>query len=83
MRIRFSESFGRSFKKLPPDIRKKFEKQSLFLLRDMMHPSLRCKKREELGDVWQARVDDNYRFFFQVVGDTYFIINITNMITAV
>ena len=77
MKIRFSKSFDGSFKKLPPEIRKKFEKQALFLLRDMMHPSLRCKKREELGSIWQARVDDSYRFFFHVVGDTYFIINIT------
>lgn len=77
MRIRFSESFERSFKKLLPEIKKKFEKQVLFLLRNMMHPSLRCKKREELDDVWQARVDDSYRFFFRVVGDTYFVINIT------
>lgn len=77
MIIRFSESFEKSFKKLPPEIKRKFEKQASFLLRDMMHPSLRCKKREEFGDVWQARVDDNYRFFFQIAKNTYFIINIT------
>lgn len=77
MKVKFSESFSRSFKKLSPEVKRKFEKQSLFLLRDMMHPSLRCKKREELGDIWQARVDDSFRFFFRIIKDTYFIINIT------
>ena len=77
MKIRFSESFKKSFKKLPLEVKRKFEKRASFLLRDMMHPSLRCKKREELGDIWQARVDDNYRFFFWIIENTYFIINIT------
>lgn len=77
MRIRFTDPFRRSFKKLPPEAKRKLEKQITFLLRDMMHPSLRCKKREELGDVWQARVDGSYRFFFRIIGDTYFILNVT------
>lgn len=76
MKVRFTEPCEEYLRRLPPDIKKKLEKQLLFLLRDIRYPSLRAKKREELGNVWQARVDDNYRFFFQIQGNTYLILNI-------
>ncbi|HEY4476414.1 MAG TPA: hypothetical protein VJB69_00270 [Candidatus Paceibacterota bacterium] len=42
----------------------------------MRYPSLRAKKYDEGSDIWQARVDDHYRFYFQIKGDTYIIVNI-------
>jgi len=41
------------------------------------HPSLRGKKYNEALDIWQARVDDKYRFYFKIDGDTYGIISVT------
>lgn len=76
MRIHFLESFQNGLRGLPPEVKKKFFKQLSFLVKDIRYPSLRAKKREELGDIWQARVDDNYRFYFQIRGDTYFIVDI-------
>ncbi|MEK7501258.1 MAG: type II toxin-antitoxin system RelE/ParE family toxin [Patescibacteria group bacterium] len=76
MNIRFTKPFSRNFRKMSPEIKRKFEKQISFLLKDIRYPSLRAKKREELGDVWQARVDNNYRFYFQIRGNTYFVLNI-------
>ncbi|MDP3764408.1 MAG: type II toxin-antitoxin system RelE/ParE family toxin [bacterium] len=76
MKVRFAEQFDKNLEKLPPEIKRKFKKQLSFLLRDIRYPSLRSKKREELGDVWQARVDDNYRFFFQIQKDVYLVLNI-------
>ena len=76
MRVHFLESFQCSLRNLRPEIKKKFFKQLSFLAKDIRYPSLHAKKREELGDVWQARVDGNYRFYFQIKGETYFIVDI-------
>lgn len=71
-----SERFSSRLVALPAVVKKKFEKQLRFLLQDIRHPSLRAKKHEEKKGIWQARVDDNYRFYFQIRGDTYFIVDI-------
>ena len=76
MNVRFSEPFLRRFKKLPEIIKKKFEKQLISLLRSLRHPSLRAKKYDETRDIWQARVNSSYRFYFKIQNSTYVIINI-------
>ena len=77
MKARFTEPFLRRFKKLPETTKKKFEKQLIFLLENLRHPSLRAKKYDETNDIWQARVDSLYRFYFKIQNDTYSIIAIT------
>lgn len=42
-----------------------------FLLRDLHHPSLHAKKYDEARDLWQARVNDDWRFYFKIAGDVY------------
>ena len=44
---------------------------------NLQHPSLRAKKYDESEDLWQARVNDDWRFYFTIAGDTYTITNIT------
>ena len=61
---------------LSPSLKAKFEKQLGFLLSNLRHPSLKAKKYDERKSVWQARVDRNYRFYFEVHGDTYHILMI-------
>jgi plasmid maintenance system killer protein len=39
--------------------------------------SLQAKKDDEARDTWQGRVTRDYRFYFQIDGDTYVIITIT------
>jgi len=68
--------FERAFKKFSKQIKKAFEKQLRFLLSDIRHPSLRAKKYDETRDIWQARVTDNVRFYFQIVDDRYRILDI-------
>ena len=34
------------------------------------------KKYDEANDVWQARVDDGYRFYFQIDRETYVLLSI-------
>ena len=54
-------------------MRKAFFKQVTFLAGNLHHPSLHAKKYDESKDRWQARVNKNWRFYFNIVGDTYII----------
>ncbi|HEY4474034.1 MAG TPA: hypothetical protein VI957_02650 [Candidatus Paceibacterota bacterium] len=76
MRHSRAPQFERAFKKLPREIKVAFEKQLGFLLSDIRHPSLRAKKYDETRGIWQARVTDNVRFYFQIVADRYRILDI-------
>ena len=71
MKVRFLPRFTQQFSALPQSVQKKVDKQVAFLLRNMRHPSLHTKKYDETQDIWQARVDDHYRFYFKIIGDTY------------
>ena len=76
MKFRYSPHFKRSYKSLPKNIRGKFQKQASYLLSDFNYPSLRVKKYNKKQDIWQARVDKNYRFYFLIEKDTYFLLDI-------
>jgi AbrB family looped-hinge helix DNA binding protein len=45
----------------PLAVRKAFRKQLRFLAENLQHPSLRAKKYDEARDIWQARVNDDWR----------------------
>ncbi len=77
MKHAFSRKFIRQYKDLPPALKAKVDKQIGFLVENLHHPSLRAKKYHEALDIWQARVDDKYRFYFKIDGDTYGIISVT------
>jgi len=51
---RSTDRFARDLSAAPPRVRKDFEKQLRFLLRDLRHPSLEAKKYDEVRDIWQA-----------------------------
>jgi mRNA interferase RelE/StbE len=76
MRYEFAQSGFEDYQELPVSIQKRFEKQLTFLLQDLRYPSLQAKKYDESKDLWQARVDRNYRFYFQIKGDRYVILRI-------
>ena len=71
MVLSFSKHFLRNYAKAPKAVRDAFDKQSQFLLLDLHHASLHAKKYDESKDVWQARVNYTWRFYFRMVGDTY------------
>ena len=77
MRLDYSPQFLRSWGKVPLQVQRRFEKQAAFLLENLRHPSLQAKKYDEARDIWQARVDRAWRFYFQIKGDTYYMLNIT------
>lgn len=76
MRYERTYHFKRKYKSFSIEVQKAFEKQVVFLLQDIRHPSLHAKKYDETQDIWQARVTKGIRFYFQIVGDTYRLLNI-------
>lgn len=76
MKVAFSNQFIRQFGKLSVTLQIKFNKQLGFLLNNLKYPSLRTKKYSETKDVWQARVDKNYRFYFKIEKDVYRILSV-------
>lgn len=71
MNILLSQRATEALAAAPLPVQKAFIKQINFLLRSLGHPSLHAKKYNEAEDLWQARVNDDWRFYFKVVGDTY------------
>ncbi len=43
---------------------------------NLNHPSLRAKKYDETGDLWQARINRDWRFYFTIAGDTRIILDV-------
>jgi mRNA interferase RelE/StbE len=76
MKAAFTDRFRKQYQALPEAKKTKFDKQLGFLLANLRHPSLRAKKYDEARDIWQARVDDDYRFYFIIEGDTYTLLSI-------
>ncbi len=52
------------------------DKQLSLLVHNFLHPSLRAKKYDEARDIWQARIDRSYRFYFQIRNSTFYILTI-------
>ena len=76
MKVFYSLHFKKSFKFLPKEVKRKFKKQIDFLLKNFRYPSLRCKKYDEEKNIWQVRVDRNYRLYFFIKGNTYILLEI-------
>jgi mRNA interferase RelE/StbE len=76
MNIQLTPRAKRDYADLSPRLQRAVDKQLNFLLQNIRHPSLRAKKYDEANDVWQARVNDDYRFYFRIVDDEYRITTI-------
>lgn len=76
MRYVFLKRFTADLWRLPAEIQRKFFKQLKFLLSDIRHPSLRAKKHDESLSIWQARVDDHFRFYFKIDKACYVLLRI-------
>ena len=76
MEIHYTLHFKQNYQSLPEEIRKKFQKQSDYLLQNFQHPSLQAKKYDKERNIWQARVDKKYRFYFLIEKDFYILLNI-------
>ena len=73
MNILLSERAIEALAAAPAPVQRAFLKQLNFLSRNLLHPSLHAKKFDESQDRWQARVNDSWRFYFKITGETYVI----------
>lgn len=77
MTIILSDRAANAIADAPAQVRKAFYKQLRFLADDLTHPSLRSKKYDQAHDIWQARVNRDWRLYFKIVDDTCFITDVT------
>ena len=73
MKIEFTKTFIKEYRKLPAGIQKITDKNLALLLSNSKHLSLHVKKMNDPRNIWEGRVTDSYRFTFQIKGDTCFL----------
>ncbi|MBF0319940.1 MAG: type II toxin-antitoxin system YoeB family toxin [Nitrospirae bacterium] len=76
MKLLFTAKALKDYESLTEKLQTLVDKQLDALLRDIRYPSLRAKKYNESQDIWQARINKEYRVYFCVKGDAYVIITI-------
>ena len=76
MDLVLTERFDRSLRDAPQAVQRAFWKQAGFLLKNLNHPSLRAKKFYAASDLWQARVNRAWRFYFKIIKDEYHLLDI-------
>jgi mRNA-degrading endonuclease RelE of RelBE toxin-antitoxin system len=76
MRLRYHPRVVSQLAAAPPAVRRAFDRKVEMLSENLRHPSLRAKKYDEANDVWQARVTQGWRFYFQIEGDMYTILSV-------
>ena len=76
MRIRLTDPAFRQYQKLALSMKRKTDKQFEYLISDIRHPSLHAKKYKEDKDLWQARIDKDWRFYFYIIAPDYIIVSV-------
>ena len=76
MRLEVTHRARRQYQDLPKRLRDRVDKQLSALLTNLRHPSSLAKKYDERRDVWQGRVNRDYRIYFTIEGDAYRILSI-------
>ena len=76
MKLLRTSHFERNYAKAPQQIQRAFDKQSALLLQNLHHPSLRAKKYDESRNLWQAWVNQDWRFYFLIQADGYLIVDV-------
>jgi mRNA-degrading endonuclease RelE of RelBE toxin-antitoxin system len=80
MNVQFTPRADRDYDNLSPRLQRAVDQQLNFLREkpeNLRHPSIQAKKYSETDNIWQGRVTRSYRFYFQIVSDTYLILRIT------
>jgi mRNA-degrading endonuclease RelE of RelBE toxin-antitoxin system len=70
MKIVLAKRARRALAAAPASVQKAFYKQAMFLAANLQHPSLHAKKFDEDEDIWQARINRAWRFYFRIHDDT-------------
>lgn len=70
MKTRLTPTAVESYVAAPTAVQRAFDKQTMLLVENFRHPSLRAKKYSGARGMWQARVNRDWRFYFTIEGDT-------------
>lgn len=73
MKLAFTRTFARDYRKLPVHIQKQVDKQLYHLLENPRHPSLNIKKLKDPRTIYEGRISASYRFTFQINDDVYIL----------
>ena len=73
MQIKTTQEFIKDYKNLPPLIQKRTDEKLRLLLSNPQHPSLGIKKMKGFSEIWEGRITENYRFTFQIQGETFIL----------
>jgi len=73
MKLLFTKTFVRDYRKLPSDIQETVDKQLDLLLSNQRHTSLNIKKMNDPRNIWEGRITASYRFTFQIKNDIYIL----------
>ena len=76
MKIQFSSEAEKQYENLDKKLKKQAQKQFDFLIQNPRYNSLNIKKYNDEIELWQGRINKNWRFYFHIVGGVYYIIKI-------
>jgi hypothetical protein len=77
MRVALTEPFAANLIASPPEVQKPFGKQLTNLLRDLRHPLCERRSTRSVRDYGRPRINDDWRMYFTIEGDTYLLRAIT------
>ena len=73
MKLLFTRTFIKHYRKLPKRIQGATDQQLEHLLSNPEHPSLNIKKMNDPREIWEGRVTESYRFTFQIQEDIFIL----------
>lgn len=69
MKLVYQPRFRRDYQALPPEIKRRADKQIQLLEANPRHHSLRARKMEGYPDIYEARVTQAYRLTYSLTKD--------------
>jgi mRNA-degrading endonuclease RelE of RelBE toxin-antitoxin system len=76
MKIRLTDRSAYQYARLPKSIQRKADRQFDYLSSDLRHPSLHAKKYQGHNNLWQARIDRSWRFYFHIIEPDEVVVSI-------
>lgn len=76
MELVLTEKFKKDYKKLSLSIQKQTDKKLEFFTEKPFHPSFRIKKMQGKAGIYEASINMQYRFLFQIDGSVCILLRI-------
>lgn len=77
MRAVYTVRFLKSYAAAPLPVQRAVGRRVALLLQSLHYPSLHAKKYDEAHDIWQARVNRGWRFYFRIQNSIYQLVDLT------